>query len=43
MSMEDDMIVWNVEVDETTCYQAAGIAPITCKIVNSTSAYLLAA
>lgn len=42
MGFEDDMTIWNVEADETTCYQAAGTPPITFSVVNEQPSYLTA-
>src|SRR5260370_1240529 len=41
MGFDGDMTIWNVEFDETTCYQAAGVQPVTVTIVNDVAAYLL--
>lgn len=43
LGLDKDMIVWNLEADETTCYQAAGTPPITFQVLNSDAAYLIAA
>lgn len=43
MGFDGDMIVWNVEADETTCYQVGGVQPITATVINSVAAYLTAA
>lgn len=40
IGLDGDMIVWNIEADETTCYQAAGTPPITIEVINSEAAYL---
>jgi hypothetical protein len=37
------MIVWQVENDETTNYQAPGVPPITLTVSNDVPAYLIAA
>ena len=42
MGFEDDMVIWNIEVDETTCYQAAGTPPITFTVTNDQATYLAA-
>lgn len=40
LGLDSDMIVWNLEADETTCYQAAGTPPITLQVINADAAYL---
>jgi hypothetical protein len=42
LGLDGDMVVWQVENDETTNYQAAGTPPITVAVVNSLAAYLTA-
>jgi len=37
------MVIWQIEADETTCYQAAGVAPVSVSVVNDVAAYLVAA
>lgn len=41
MGFDGDMTIWNIEFDETTCYQEAGVQPITATIINDVPAYLL--
>ncbi len=43
MGFDGDMTIWNIEFDETTCYQEAGVQPITATIINDVAAYLLTA
>jgi hypothetical protein len=43
MGFDGDMTIWNIEFDETTCYQEAGVQPITVTIINDVPAYLLTA
>lgn len=43
LGLDGDMVVWQVENDETTSYQAAGTPPITITVTNSVAAYLVAA
>jgi hypothetical protein len=43
MGFDGDMTIWNVEFDETTCYQAAGVQPVTAIITNDVAAYLTTA
>lgn len=40
IGLDKDMIVWELEADETTCYQAAGVAPITIAVINGVASYL---
>lgn len=42
LGLDGDMVVWQVENDETTNYQAAGTPPITIEVINSLAAYLTA-
>ena len=42
MGFEDDMVIWNIEADETTCYQQAGVAPIIFTVTNNQASYLTA-
>jgi hypothetical protein len=39
----DEMIVWQIEADETTCYQAAGVPPVSVQVINDVPAYLAVA
>lgn len=41
MGFQDDMTIWNIETDETTSYQAGGVAPITFTVVNDVPAYAI--
>lgn len=41
MGFDGDMTIWNIEFDETTCYQAAGVQPVTATVKNDVAAYLL--
>lgn len=43
LGFDGDMVVWQVEADETTCYQAAGVPPVTIQVINAVAAYLAAA
>jgi hypothetical protein len=43
IGFEGTEVVWQVEADETTCYQAAGTPPVTISVVNAVAAYLAAA
>jgi hypothetical protein len=43
LGFDGDMVVWQVENDETTNYQAAGVPPITITVTNDVAAYLVAA
>lgn len=42
LGLDGEMVVWQIEADETTCYQAAGVPPITIEVINSVPAYLAA-
>lgn len=43
LGFDGDMTVWQVEADESTCYQAAGVAPVSVAVINAVAAYLVAA
>jgi hypothetical protein len=43
LGFDGDMTIWQVEADETTCYQAAGVPPVTISVVNGVTAYLIGA
>jgi hypothetical protein len=43
LGLDGDMVVWQVENDETTNYQAAGVPPVTVTVTNAVPAYLLGA
>lgn len=43
LGFDGDMVIWQVEADQTTCYQAAGVAPITLTAVNGMASYLATA
>lgn len=40
LGFDGDMTVWQVENDETTNYQAAGVPPITLGVTNAVASYL---
>jgi len=40
MGWDGDMTIWNIEIDETTCYQAAGVQPLTLTVVSTDPAFL---
>jgi hypothetical protein len=42
LGLDGDMVVWQVENDETTNYQAAGVPPISIGVINSVASYLAA-
>jgi len=42
LGFDGDMVVWQVENDETTNYQAAGVPPISIGVTNSVASYLAA-
>lgn len=43
LGFDGDMVIWQVDVDESTCYQAAGTAPVTLTAVNAVASYLATA
>lgn len=43
LGFDGDMVVWQVENDETTNYQAAGVPPISISVTNGVAAYLVGA
>ena len=43
LGFDGDMVVWQVENDETTNYQAAGVPPVTVTVTNAVAAYLVGA
>jgi hypothetical protein len=43
LGFDGDMVVWQVENDETTSYQAAGVPPISLSVVNTVAGYLAGA
>ena len=42
IGFDGDMTVWQVENDETTNYQAAGVPPISLSVTNNVAGYLAA-
>lgn len=40
LGFDGDMEVWQIEGDETTCYDVGGVSPVTLTLVNSVAAYL---
>lgn len=42
LGFDNDMVVWQIEADETTCYQAAGVPPVTLQVINNVASYLTA-
>lgn len=43
LGFDGDMTVWQLTADETTCYQAAGVPPVTVTVLNAIAAYLVGA
>jgi hypothetical protein len=43
LGFDKDMVIWQLEADETTCYAQAGNPPITVQVINSVASYLTAA
>lgn len=40
LGFDGQMVVWQLDADETTCYQAAGVAPLTVTVTNAQATYL---
>jgi hypothetical protein len=43
LGFDGDMVVWQIEGDESSCYDLAGVSPITVTVVNVVAAYLTGA
>lgn len=41
LGLDGDMIIWQIETDESTNYQASGVPPVTITVTNDVAAYLL--
>jgi hypothetical protein len=37
------MVVWQIEGDESSCFDLAGVSPITVTVANAVAAYLTGA
>ena len=42
LGLDGDMVIWQIEIDETTSYQDAGVPPVTITVTNDLPAYLQA-
>jgi len=40
LGFDGDMVVWQIEGDESTCYDVGGEAPIAVEVVNAVASYL---
>jgi hypothetical protein len=43
LGFDGEMVVWQLEADETTCYDVAGTPPVSLSVVNSVPSYLVGA
>lgn len=43
LGFDKDMVVWQIEADETTCYDIAGAPPISVQVINGVATYLATA
>ena len=43
LGFEQDMVLWQLDADDTTCYQAAGTPPVTVTVTNGVATYLVGA
>lgn len=43
LGFDGTMVVWQIEGDESTCYDVAGVAPISVQVVNAVASYLVGA
>jgi len=43
LGFDGDMTVWQIEADETTCYDIGGVPPVSVQVINSVPAYLVGA
>lgn len=43
LGFDGEMEVWQIEADETTCYQLAGVPSISVSVVNAVASYLVGA
>jgi hypothetical protein len=43
VGFDGDMIIWQIEADETTCYSVAGVPAVSVSVVNAVPAYLVGA
>jgi hypothetical protein len=40
LGFDGDMVVWQIEADDTTCYQNAGVPPVSVTVINGVATYL---
>lgn len=43
LGFDGDMVVWQVEGDESTCFDVAGTPPVSVQVINAVASYLAAA
>jgi Phage tail tube protein len=43
LGFDGEMEIWQIEADETTCYDLAGTPPISLQVINAVAAYLVGA
>jgi len=43
LGFDGEMEIWQIEADETTCYQVAGVPSISLQVINAVAAYLVGA
>jgi len=43
LGFDGDMVVWQIEADESTAFWAAGVPPVSVSVVNAVAAYLVGA
>ncbi len=43
LGFDGQMTVWQLDADESTCYQAAGVPPLTVTVINDQATYLTTA
>jgi hypothetical protein len=42
LGFDGDMVVWQIEGDETSCYDVATVPPVSVTVTNAVAAYLVA-
>jgi Phage tail tube protein len=40
LGFDGDMVVWQLEGDETTCFDLAGVPPVSVQVINAVASYL---
>jgi hypothetical protein len=43
LGFDGEMVVWQIEADETSCYDVSGAPPITAQVINGVPTYLVTA